>query len=54
MSYLKKGFFGKKSFDRFKFFSMKNLFLYSSNKPGFIENINKGIDDNGLKGGIEK
>ena len=27
---------------------------YSSNKPGFIDVINKGIDDNRLKGGFRK
>ena len=38
--------------------SNKNLLLlgnsYSSNKPGFIDVINKGIDDNRLKGGFRK
>lgn len=28
--------------------------LHSSNKPGFIDVINRGIDENGLKGGLQK
>jgi hypothetical protein len=48
MSYGKKGFvFVKKCDDK-----SKNL--SSSIKPGFIEKINKGMDENLLKGGLRK
>lgn len=52
MSYLKKVFSGKELLKNFKNLDSK---LFSSSKPGFIDiNINKGIDANGLKGGLRK
>ena len=63
MSRRKKGSFKKLLIDNqsisiISFSSNKNLLLlgnsYSSNKPGFIDVINKGIDDNRLKGGFRK
>ena len=55
MSYSKKVFLWK---DLRKKSFRKNIFsigkLCSSSKPGFIDNINKGIDGNVLKGGLQK
>ena len=55
----KKGLFkNNQSISTNLFSSNNNLLLlgnsYSSNKPGFIDVINKGIDDNRLKGGFRK
>ena len=63
MHHRKKGFFKRlfrnnPSVSLKSYSSDKNLLLFdnsfSSNKPGFIEIINKGIDDNRLKGGFRK
>jgi hypothetical protein len=50
MHHRKKGFF-KRLFRNNPSVSLKS---YSSDKPGFIDVINKGIDDNRLKGGFRK
>ena len=62
MNHKKKGSFKNLSIDNqsisiISYSSNKNLLLfnnsYSSNKPGFIDLIiNRGIDDNRLKGGF--
>ena len=64
MNRRKKGSFKKLSVDNqsisiISYSSNKNLLLfdnsYSSNKPGFIDLIiNRGIDDNRLKGGFRE